>query len=56
MRSFFLQFGPHFRMEVDTFGIYVVAGAREFFWQAGLGVRNFALCTLQDRDLSMVQM
>ena len=39
-----------FRLELDDFGLYAVIGTREFFWQFGLGMKNFALCTAKDRE------
>ena len=39
-----------FRVELDDFGLYAVIGTREFFWQFGLGMKNFALCTTKDRE------
>ena len=39
-----------FHVELDDFGLYALIGTREFFWQFGLGMKNFALCTTKDRE------
>lgn len=54
MNGFAAQLGSRFRIELDNFGLYVVSGEREFFWQFGLGLRNFSLCTAKDRELVAV--
>lgn len=54
MQSFSFRYGTKLRIEVDTFGVYVVAGGREFFWQAGLGLRNLTLCSAPDRAMVVI--
>lgn len=54
MSGFSGQVGSKIRFELDGYGLYVVAGEREFFWQFGLGLKNFALCTVRDRELVSV--
>ncbi|MGV7029552.1 hypothetical protein [Methylobacterium symbioticum] len=54
MNGFSGQIGSQIHFELDGFGLYVVAGEHEFFWQFGLGFRNFALCTVRDREMVAV--
>ena len=54
MKAILSQAGSEFRFEIDSFGIYVVVGDREFFWQFGLGLKNFSLFALRDREMIVI--